>query len=699
MQAKETTLIKMLSGTKVFLVPLFQRRYKWSGDDWRELWDDILEQYDHPDVGAGSMREGEGHFLGSLVLHPAPGPASTVTRYLVVDGQQRLTTLLILISVLRDARSREDAGWNPQAYDNQFLTNPYNAEHFQRLVPTIRDREAFHKTVFEGEPTGQPGRAYTFYTKALRALAQRDGHIDFDRLEITVLLRLLVVDITTSPGDNVNHIFHTLNHAGQKLSPLDLVRNRMFMSLDDEVLEAAYTELWQPMEVQLGDAEAQRYLWAQVARFDPKATQKDLYPAYERRLQRQSESFGRGNTSQAVEEELRRLHRETVLYAAIVRPPSLEALAHGSPGEEELPAAVVMRLRDLMAWGSSTHVPLTLEILSRFQNGQADESEVLQALDHTLSFMIRRALCAIPTNNLNRIFTSLPSTLGSEPIGQRLAELLSAENRYWPSDEEVIERSASTPIYATAQPAQVKFILERLEWAASSHEYVDTSGLQVEHILPQRPGREWHQYLSSLGDIPEETYTRTNTLGNLTLSGWNQELSRRVFDQKRKIYADSLVGLTKQLASYDEWTQSAILERGRGLAELACQVWMRPRTSPDLSQEIEQERIGLSELLTRFPEESWTTAEVLSEYFATSIDEITYQLNQLDSVLAVKVLAPDGGLPLDDLGPERRNELVRQLEDSSYSLDPPIYEAVAPLSLAELRALESRSEDPDADLQ
>ena len=94
----------MLSGTKVFLVPLFQRRYKWSGDDWRELWDDILEQYYHPEVVNGSMREGEGHFLGSIVLHPAPGPASTVTRYLVVDGQQRLTTLMILISVLRDAR-------------------------------------------------------------------------------------------------------------------------------------------------------------------------------------------------------------------------------------------------------------------------------------------------------------------------------------------------------------------------------------------------------------------------------------------------------------------------------------------------------------------------------------------------------------------------------------------------------------------
>ena len=228
------------------------------------------------------------------------------------------------------------------------------------------------------------------------------------------------------------------------------------MSLDDEVLEAAYTELWQPMEVQLGDAEAQRYLWAQVARFDPKGRRRTCTQLTSGVFS--GSRFGRGKTSQAVEEELRRLHRETVLYAAIVRPPTLEALADGSPGEEELPAAVVMRLRDLMAWGSSTHVPLTLEILSRFQNGQADESEVLQALDHTLSFMIRRALCAIPTNNLNRIFTSLPSTLGSEPIGQRLAEASVRGNRYWPSDEEVIERSASTPIYATAQPAQVKFI-------------------------------------------------------------------------------------------------------------------------------------------------------------------------------------------------------------------------------------------------
>ena len=512
-----------------------------------------------------------------------------------------------------------------------------------------------------------------------------------------MLLRLLVVDITTSPGDNVNHIFHTLNHAGQKLSPLDLVRNRMFMSLDESVLESAYTELWQPMEVQLGDSEAQRYLWAQVARSDPKATQKDLYPAYERRLQRKSAEFGRGQESAAVEDELRRLHREAPLYAAIVRPPSMDALARGSVGAGDLPSSVVARLRDLKAWGSSTHVALTLEILSRYQNGRADESQVLDALDYTLSFMVRRALCAIPTNNLNRIFTSLPSTLGSGAIGPRLADLLTAEQRYWPSDEEVIERSASTPIYATAQPSQVKFILERLEWASSSHEYVDTGDLQIEHVLPQRPGRDWHKYLTSLGEIPEETYTRTNTIGNLTLTGWNQELSRRIFEQKRKLYADSLVALTRDVADAEVWTQATILERGRRLAALACQIWPKPKLPSTTLQEAEDDRVGLAELLTHLPEESWTTATTLSEYFAAPLNKVEQQLSELDPVLAVKVLTPEGTLPAEAVGEERLAVLVRQLHDSSYSTDPPIYESAEPLTIADLRALESSSDYPDAD--
>ncbi|TQL01529.1 DUF262 domain-containing protein [Cellulomonas sp. SLBN-39] len=686
MQAKETTVQKMLSGTKVFLVPLFQRRYKWGGDDWKELWEDLVEQYDNVDVVAGTMRDGEGHFLGSIVLHPAPGPASTVTRYLVIDGQQRLTTLMLLLAVVRDERRRADPLWRSEAYDHQFLTNPYNPEQLHKLVPTARDREAFRKTLFEGEPTGQPGRAYSYFTSAIRGLARRDGQVDFGRLEIAILLRLLIVDITTSPGDNVNHIFHTLNHAGQKLSPLDLVRNRFFMSLNPDIVEEAHTELWQPMEVKLGETEAQRYLWAQVARTDAKATQKDLYPAYERRLDRLSGSSSRTGSA-TIARELERLHRESWLYAAVIDPPPLQSAAFADPENAALPAAVLRRLHDLAAWGSSTHISLTLELLSRHAGDLAETGDVAEALDHVLSFMVRRAICAIPTNNLNRILTGIPPLLNDGPLAPQLARLLAADQRYWPTDEEVRERAISTPLYATAQTTQVKFILERIEWATAGSELVDTRDLQVEHVMPQRISDDWRDYLMELGDIPERTYARVHTLGNLTLTGYNPELGRRIFPQKRALYLDSLVRLSVDLTKHDQWTEREILARSRELAEVALRIWTRPALANDETEGSPVTRAGLAELLTSLPEDAWTTLGVLAEYYGVPLEAVWDELSSLPPVLAVKVLEPGGRL-LEALPKDRSEELVAQLAAAGYQAQAPIYETPA-LTVAQLRAIDA----------
>ena len=209
MQATDKTLQQMLAGTQVFELPYFQRRYKWGSANWEELWEDFLEQYDHEDVKSGTLPANQGHFLGSIVLHPAPGSVSTVARYLLIDGQQRLTTFLTLIAAFRDFRAGEERTWNPAAYNDLYLTNPYNPDHFQRLIPTTKDRDAYTLTVHRGEPTGQIGRCYRFFMREIRKLSRRDGGIDFSRSKNALLLRMLVVDISTSISDDVNNIFRT----------------------------------------------------------------------------------------------------------------------------------------------------------------------------------------------------------------------------------------------------------------------------------------------------------------------------------------------------------------------------------------------------------------------------------------------------------------------------------------------------------
>lgn len=677
---------KVLQGTRVFLVPLFQRRYKWAADDWDDLWVDLLAQYDHPDVVARVMREGEGHFLGSIVLHPAPGPASTVSRFLVVDGQQRLTTLLILLAVVRDLRAERDTAWNKAAYDSQYLSNPYNPEHFARLVPTALDQQALQSTLFAGQPTGQPGRAYRFFETRLVELEQRDGDIDFERLETALLLRLLVVDISTSVADNVNHIFHTLNHYGQKLSSLDLIRNHFFMGLGQDSVDFAHANYWEPMESLLGDRDMQRYLWAQVARADAKATQKNLYDSWENRLKAGGRDLDRKQGQAYMLAELQRLAAEAHWFHALIKPEGGdEAL---TPSAKPLTPALKEHVERLHRWGSQTHLPISLELLSRYGSGRASEDEILRSLSHIESFMVRRGLVGVPTNNLNRIFTGLPYAL--RDIGARvdeaLSEALSVAHRHWPTDFELAEQGPRTALYTSLQTYQVKYILTRLEQQLSPREIADLTEVQVEHVLPQKLSDSWRNYLTGLGDVPERTYTKVHTLGNLTLTGFNQELGNRAFAEKRSLYGASLIALTRDISRSDRWVEETILERAAGLLRLASSVWPGPTRATPASDAPEAVAPDLSSLLVRLPEERWTTVDAIVQFSGRPESDVLAELRRIDAVLAVKVLGPDGSIP-DWLEPGRRQVYIDQLSAGGYRTEPPVYESRLPMGAEDLRTL------------
>jgi len=240
MKAGETTVLRLLQGSKVFVIPSFQRRYSWRAKEWELLWSDLLRENSAPH--SSESQELDGHFLGSIVLHPAAGAASTLMRHLVIDGQQRLTTILVLLAAIRDLRAERDPSWDPSQYDVQYLTNPYDSEYPDRLLPTKRDRRAYVSTVRERKPAEGIGQAYEFFTKKLRDAVEKDD-IDLGQLGTTLLLHMLLVEINTSSGDSVHNIFNTLNSKGLPLSASDLVRNELLLHIGEEAGEEAYEEL------------------------------------------------------------------------------------------------------------------------------------------------------------------------------------------------------------------------------------------------------------------------------------------------------------------------------------------------------------------------------------------------------------------------------------------------------------------------
>ncbi|MGH2451338.1 MAG: DUF262 domain-containing protein [Candidatus Limnocylindria bacterium] len=252
MQVRETNLKQLVQGEKQFRVPLWQRQYTWRLPDHRLLWRDILEQYGR--LGDGATDGESGHFLGSIVLSPVPSPASGIATYLIVDGQQRLSTLMLILCAIRDAAAKKDEQ-AVERYDELYLINKFqHGESRFRLVPTQADRPSFYACVERASGTGGQdpiGQAYRFFRSHVELLGPDEEPLDLDRLTAVVVERLAVVDITTGHGDNAHRIFQSLNATGVNLTQADLLRNLIFMLLPTRA-SVVYEEVWRPMERLIG---------------------------------------------------------------------------------------------------------------------------------------------------------------------------------------------------------------------------------------------------------------------------------------------------------------------------------------------------------------------------------------------------------------------------------------------------------------
>ena len=254
MKAGETTLNDLIvRGDRQYQVPLYQRPYTWGDENWRQLWADLLDQY-YVMKRDGQNSHQSAHFFGSFVLSPFNITARSAPSFLIVDGQQRLTTVFLLLAALRDTATAADA--EEYARYQGVLINERarrDADH-PRLVPTQSDRQAF-QSIIEGRPEdGADTKIAQAYRYFLAQLAKPDDDgdpLDVDRLLSAVLNRLAVVEITADRDDNPYRIFESLNARGVPLTQADLLRNYVFMLLPTRG-ERLYQEVWLPMQESLG---------------------------------------------------------------------------------------------------------------------------------------------------------------------------------------------------------------------------------------------------------------------------------------------------------------------------------------------------------------------------------------------------------------------------------------------------------------
>lgn len=258
MEAREMAFQKLLDGKIQYVVPLYQRTYSWGEDQWEQLWDDLLEVY--------ALPAPRNHFIGSIVTQQVPDSLDTdsVTRYTLIDGQQRMTTLLILLSVIKKRAEADKKKWGelPDEIRDTCLINKYNpGDRELKLMPTQRDSEPFGEVIRGGTPAAgsQIAKARNYFAKMLHAGDGEGKALDLPKLHSRVVNHLDMVLIHLGAEDSPNRIFESLNNTGMRLSVADLIRNYLLMNiLDLEEQERAYHVHWYPMEQTLakgaGDA-------------------------------------------------------------------------------------------------------------------------------------------------------------------------------------------------------------------------------------------------------------------------------------------------------------------------------------------------------------------------------------------------------------------------------------------------------------
>lgn len=621
MEANPRSVDKLFNSQSRYIVPMFQRLYVWQQTpQWATLWEDLIEKAEL----RLQNKKSNPHYLGALIVEGVkPKSANEVTRMLVIDGQQRLTTLQILLAAFRDfARTQEWSALEKKA--NRYIENPdpdtmeNPEEEIFKLWPTQLNRTIFSDVVTAGsreaveaayplvrlkyrrkpEARSNLVEAYLFFHQQIEDWAKGEQDCVDEKRGYALLLAIqndfCVVEISLSEGDDSQEIFYSLNSQGRPLSQSDLLRSLIFMRAEKEEVDRdeLFNDFWGAFETPFWNVEVKRggrtYTKLDLAlRHFLTVKTGQLIDA--RRVNEEYKQWVSGDPAPyaSVRDELSDFTR----YAEVFK--RLDGNQSGAPSTD---TGRVIRDFDV-----STALPLAMFLELE---AELTVEERLACEAHLQSFIVRRAFTGEETKEYNKLFVEIVGSLsglkGSAVPGALAQKLVSGggTTRVWPTDEQVIEHAVTSPVYAKLRTAALRVIMERLELSlrGKKSETKDiTPDLQIEHVLPQSWWRHWtlndqevsehlSRYPFVLGaeeeGLAESIRTRNsllNSLGNLTLLNeyLNPAASNGGLILKKEEYRNSVLQLNRYFDKTSNWDETAIRKRGRILAEVLCKLYPR----------------------------------------------------------------------------------------------------------------------------
>lgn len=560
MKATQTPLLKLLDGRSQFIIPIYQRTYSWQTKQCKQLFDDVFR--------AGSDIDAPSHFLGSIVyFKPHSSPATSVAKSFVIDGQQRLTTVsLILLALIhflkehQDISLEDDETW--EEIQETYLVNKYKKSDSRfKLLLTRKDKVTFEKLINEIEIDDDDSKRiidnYEFFTKKL--CPENVQTIYYG------VKKLIIVDVILEKDeDNPQLIFESLNSTGLKLTQADLIRNYILMGQTSEHQDILYEKYWHPMEQNFGENidDLDSFIRDYLTMKESSIPNIDLvYETYKTFL-KSTDEF------KSVEDAIKSLHRYSKFYIHIA------LLEKPDPD-------ISKELNEITKLKIDTSYPFLLAVYGDFEEGQIANEELVEIISIISSYVFRKAICGISLSNLNKIFAVLYRQIEKENYLESVKAifLLMDENKRFPSNEEFITKLQDRNVFNFRLSS---YLLKSLEnWGRK--ELVDEN-YTIEHILPQNPevSDEWKRELGDDWERVKDKYL--HTLGNLTLTGCNSEMSDKPFPEKKSTkggFNDSPLFLNESVREADVWNEKAIQKRAAKLAKRACEIWKRPHLPDD----------------------------------------------------------------------------------------------------------------------
>lgn len=555
MEATQAQLLSLLDGKKQFVVPIYQRTYSWTAVQCEKLLEDILR------VGADPAQLS--HFIGSIVyFNPSSSPVTSVPELLVIDGQQRLTTVSLLLLAIthflkkHPASKLDDETW--EEVQETYLVNKHRRDESKfKLLLTRKDKDTFINLINE---TPNDEKASQRVIENYQYFSKKINKDNFSTI-YNGIKKLIIVDVILERDkDNPQLIFESLNSTGLDLSQADLIRNYILMGQPGARQTELYEKYWYPMEQAFGENISYLPYFIRDYLTLKEGAIPNIAHVYET-----FKSYLRSETGpKNIEEALKSLYKYSRYYVRI-------ALL------KETDTQLLRRIKEIQQLRIEVSYPFLIGVYGDVEDGITTQEELVEITDMVKNYVFRRAICGVPTNSLNKTFSSLYKRIKRETYLESIkaAFLLMDGYRRFPTDTEFEQAIVIKDIYSFRSR---NYLLESLE-NFRRKELVNAENYTIEHILPQNENvsEEWKAELGPDWENIKEKYL--HTLGNLTLTGYNSELSDRPFRDKKTIpggFNTSPLHLNESVRNESVWNETAIERRAAALASNASKIWTRP---------------------------------------------------------------------------------------------------------------------------